>query len=172
MSDVTTGSMSETKTTQSFVVFRAKNNNTYNRKKESKLLFHISYKIDIIRSFTTRTLCGLVLYVDWNTPFELVTLNEMTKAIFFIEESKKKGNVTRDITSLMCQSCLANVSSHLLTKKDRERALSTTPIEKNIEEEEEEEEEKEPEEEEQSQQHHHQRQQQDRLATTPRLGVK
>jgi hypothetical protein len=54
----------------------------------------------------------------------------MTKAIFFIEESKKKGSVTRDITSLMCQPYLANVSSHLLTKEDRERALSTTPIEK------------------------------------------
>ena len=75
-------------------------------------------------------LCGLVLYADWNTPLLLVTLNEMTKAIFFTEESKKKGSVTRDITSLMCQPCLANVSSHLLTKEDRERALSTTPIEK------------------------------------------
>jgi hypothetical protein len=118
MSNVTTSSTSKTKTTQSFVVFRAKNKNTYNRKKESKLLFHISYKIDIIRSSTTRTLCGLVLYVDWNTPFELVTLNEMTKAIFFIEESKKKkGCIARDITSLMCQPCLANVSSHILTKE-------------------------------------------------------
>lgn len=133
MSDVTTSSTSETKTTQSVVVFRAKNNNTYNRKKESKLLFHISYKIDIISS-TTRALCGSVLYVDWNTPFELVTLNELTKAIFFIEESKKKGSVARDITSLMCQTCLANVSSHLLTKEDRASALSPTPIEKNLEE--------------------------------------
>jgi len=87
-----------------------------------------------MRSCTTRTLCGLVLYVDWNTPFELITLNEMTKAIFFIEQSKKKGSVARDITSLMCQPCLANVSSHLLTKEDRERVLSTRPVEKNIEE--------------------------------------
>lgn len=156
MSDVTTSSTSETKTTQSFVVFRAKNDNTYNRKKESKLLFHISYKIDIIRSFTTRTLCGLVLYVDWNTPFELVTLNEMTKAIFFIEESKKNGSVTRDITSLMCQPCLANVLSHLVTKEDRERVLFNTPIEKNIEEEEEEE--KEPEEPEEGQEEEEQSQ--------------
>jgi hypothetical protein len=131
MCDVTTSSTSETKTTQSFVIFRVKNKNIYNREKESKLLFHISYKIDIIRS-TTRTLCGLVLYVDWNTPFELVTLNEMTEAIFFIEESKKKGCVARDITSLMCQPCLANVSSRLLTKARRERALSTTDHRKNL----------------------------------------
>ncbi len=132
MSDVTTSSTSETKTTQSFVIFRVKNKNIYNRKKESKLLFHISYKIDMIRRSTTRTLCGLVLYVDWNTPFELVTLNEMTKAIFFIEESKKKGCVARDITSLMCQPCLANVSLRLLTKEGRERALSTTDHQKNL----------------------------------------
>lgn len=121
MSDVTTSSTSETKTTQSLVVFRAKNNNSCKRKKKPKLLFHISYKIDILRGFTTRTICGLVVYVDWNAPILLVTLNEMKKPIFLIEESKKKDSVTRNITSLMCQPCLANISSHLLTKEDRER---------------------------------------------------
>jgi hypothetical protein len=123
MSDVTTSSTSETKTTQSLVVFRAKNNNSCKRKKKPKLLFHISYKIDILRGFTTRTICGLVVYVDWNAPILLVTLNEMKKPIFLIEESKKKDSVTRNITSLMCQPCLANISSHLLTKEDREREL-------------------------------------------------
>lgn len=133
MPDVTTSPKSETETIQSVVIIRAKNNNTYNQKKESKMLFHISYKIDIMTS-TTRALCGSVLYVDWKTPFELVTLDEMTEAIFFIEESKKKGSLVRDITSFMCQTCLSNVSLRLLTKEDGESALSPTPLKKNLKE--------------------------------------
>jgi hypothetical protein len=98
---------------RTLVVFRAKNINTYNRKKEQLGVYHASYRLNVMqKSSTTKTLCGLTLYVDWtSSPFEMISLkDEMTKDIFFIEECKKRNQViSRNITSQMCKRCLRYV---------------------------------------------------------------
>jgi hypothetical protein len=118
-------------TANSLVVFRAKKSNVYNEKKQQLGRYHLSYKLSILRSkgSSTKTLCGLVCYIDWNTPFELVNIrDEMANVILFTEEAKKKDPVTRDITLFMCQRCLSSIA-YLMTNGSKEKtaAATTTP---------------------------------------------
>jgi hypothetical protein len=107
---------------RTLVVFRAaKNINTYNRKKEQLGMYHASYRLNVMqKSSTTKTLCGLTLYVDWTSSFEMISSkNEMTKDIFFIEECKKRNQViSRNITSQMCKRCLRYVIDQLRRRLD------------------------------------------------------
>jgi hypothetical protein len=104
-------------TADSLVVFRAKKKNVYNQKKQQLGRYHLSYRLNMMRSksSSTKTLCGLVCYIDWDTPFELVNLGDlMTKASFFTEEAKKKGPITDDMRLFMCERCLSSIA-YLLT---------------------------------------------------------
>jgi hypothetical protein len=107
---------------RTLIVFRAKNINTYNRKKEQRGMYHASYRLNVMqKTSTTKTLCGLTLYVDWASPFKMTSpKNEMTKDIFFfIEECKKRNQViSRNITSQMCKRCLRYVIDQLRRRLD------------------------------------------------------
>jgi hypothetical protein len=99
----TTAREASAATTPTMVIFRAKNKNTYNRKEEQLGAYPISYRIDI-RNSATKTLCRLVRYTDASISFEIIRLDEITKPVFFIEESKRKGKVKEEGHQLVITS--------------------------------------------------------------------
>lgn len=78
------------------------------------------------KSSSTKTLCGLVCYIDWDTPLEPINLrDEMTKATFFTGPVEKKGQISEDMRLLMCERCLYSIA-YLLTNGQKEKAATAS----------------------------------------------
>ena len=108
----------------SMILFRSKKKNVYNQKKHHLGRYHLSYKQNMTRSksSSTKTLCGLVCYIDWNTPFEVINLGDkMIKTTSFTEEVEKKYPINDEMRLLMCERCLYSIA-YLLTSSQEEKA--------------------------------------------------
>lgn len=97
------------------VIFRAKKlkpRHTDNKADRIPASYHAAYKIKLLSDFA-KAVCGKFVYIDWNTPFEIINYDEIKEgSILFVEENKSKGVINRDITDHMCQKCLSELNRH------------------------------------------------------------
>jgi hypothetical protein len=107
-----------------FIMFRSRRNVTdhyplkeqyhrYNhrQKKQQRRLYHLSYRFNA-ETFRTRSLCNSVLWIDWGTPFEIVTIDEIAASA--ISQDKQEDSIR-----LICKRCLLSLAPLF---KDQERA--------------------------------------------------
>jgi hypothetical protein len=83
----------------------------YKHQQEQQLpLYHLSYRFDA-ETFRTSTLCKLVYWIDWGTPFEILTIGKIAAAII---QNKQEGIARR----LICKSCVLRLVP-LLTEQEQ-----------------------------------------------------
>ncbi len=83
----------------------------YNYQQEQQLpLYHLSYRFDA-ETFRTRTLCNLVYWIDWGTPFEILTIDKIAAAII---QNKQEGIARR----LICERCILRLAP-LFTEQEQ-----------------------------------------------------
>jgi hypothetical protein len=106
----------------------------YKHQQEQQLpLYHLSYRFDA-ETFRTRTLCNLVYWIDWGTPFEILTIGKIAAAII---QNKQEGIAKR----LICKSCVLRLAP-LLTEQeqaeisriydDDKKEISSTTLQKKL----------------------------------------
>jgi hypothetical protein len=104
---------------QLFIMFRSRSNGDYSLKEryhrydhqqEQPPLYHLSNRFNA-ETFRTRTLCNLVHWIDWGTPFEILTLDEIAATTI----QNKKETVRR----LICKRCVLGLA-HLFTEQERQ----------------------------------------------------
>ncbi len=106
----------------------------YNHPEEQQLpLYHLSYRFDA-ETFRTRTLCNLVYWIDWGTPFEILTIGKIAAAII---QNKQEGIAKR----LICEGCVLRLVL-LLTEQeqaeisriydDDKKEISSTTLQKKL----------------------------------------
>ena len=104
-----------------FVVFRSRSKghyyslkeryHRYNHQQEQQLrLYHLSSRFDA-ETFRTRTLCNLVHWIDWGTPFEITTIDNIAAAII---QNKQEGIAKQ----LICKRCVLGLA-HLFTEQEQ-----------------------------------------------------
>jgi hypothetical protein len=83
----------------------------YNHQQEQQLpLYHLSYRFNA-ETFRTRTLCNLVYWIDWGTPFEIRTIDKIAAAII---KNKQEAVARR----LICERCVLRLAP-LLTEQEQ-----------------------------------------------------
>jgi hypothetical protein len=83
----------------------------YNHQQEQQLpLYHLSYRFNA-ETFRTRTLCNLVYWIDWGTPFEILPIYKIAAAII---QNKQEGIARR----LICEGCVLRLVL-LLTEQEQ-----------------------------------------------------
>jgi hypothetical protein len=83
----------------------------YNHQQEQQLpLYHLSYRFNA-ETFRTHTLCNLVYWIDWGTPFEILTIGKIAAAII---QYKQEGIAKR----LICEGCVLRLVL-LLTEQEQ-----------------------------------------------------
>jgi hypothetical protein len=83
----------------------------YKHQQEQQLpLYHLSYRFDA-ETFRARTLCNLVYWIDWGTPFEILTIGKIAAAII---QNKQEGIARR----LICKRCVLRLAP-LLTEQEQ-----------------------------------------------------
>lgn len=83
----------------------------YKHQQEQQLpLYHLSYHFDA-ETFRTHTLCNLVCWIDWGTPFEILTIGKIAAAII---QNKQEGIARR----LICEGCVLRLVL-LLTEQEQ-----------------------------------------------------
>jgi hypothetical protein len=105
---------------QTFIMFRSRDNgdyyslkeqyHRYERQQEQLHLYHLSNRFDA-ETFRTRTICNLVHWIDWGTPFEILAIDEIAATII----RNKKGTARR----LICKRCVLGLA-HPFTEQERE----------------------------------------------------
>jgi hypothetical protein len=83
----------------------------YNHQQEQQLpLYHLSYRFNA-ETFRTHTLCNLVYWIDWGTPFEILTIDKIAAAII---QNKQEDIAKR----LICERCVLSLA-HLFTELEQ-----------------------------------------------------
>jgi hypothetical protein len=74
----------------------------YNHPEEQQLpLYHLSYRFNA-ETFRTSTLCNLVYWIDWGTPFEILTIDNIAAIII---KNKQEDIAKR----LICERCVLSL---------------------------------------------------------------
>ena len=85
----------------------------YNHQQEQQLpLYHLSYRFNA-ETFRTRTICNLVYWIDWGTPFEILTIDKIAAAII---QNKQEDIAKR----LICERCVLRLAPVLTEQEQAE----------------------------------------------------
>ena len=85
----------------------------YNHQQEQQLpLYHLSYRFDA-ETYRTRTLCNLVCWIDWGTPFEILTIDKIAATII---QNKQEDIAKR----LICERCVLRLAPVLTEQEQAE----------------------------------------------------
>ena len=73
-------------------------------------MYHLSYRFNA-ETFRTRTICNLVYWIDWGTPFEILTIDNIAAIII--------KNKQEDIGKrLICERCILRLA-HLFPELEQ-----------------------------------------------------
>jgi hypothetical protein len=106
---------------QTFIMFTTRQTGDYyslkeryhrfNHQQEQQLpLYHLSYRFNA-ETFRTRSLCNIVYWIDWGTPFEILTIDKIAAVII---QNKQEGIARR----LICERCVLRLAP-LLTEQEQ-----------------------------------------------------